>query len=106
FSECKDRTGVVVIRPSDLAKSMCNIATDEELGEPDKPFITPRKVGYLLKRLRFRRPVERSSRGKAWEATRQEIEDSARAYGLDVPDKALTDEVVPDEALTDEAVPF
>jgi hypothetical protein len=76
----------VTISPGDVATSMNNLASAESLAEEGKTFTSPRKVGWLLKRQRFKRPEDRSEKGKQWEVTRQEIEQSARAYGVDVPD--------------------
>jgi hypothetical protein len=72
----------VRIRPGDVAQAMNDIARDEDLADPDKPFTTARRVGWLLRRLRFERG-ERNNRAKEWTATRQEIEAAAAAYGVD-----------------------
>jgi hypothetical protein len=72
------------VRPGDLAKAMNDIATAEDLAEGDKPFTSPRRVGWLLKRQRFRKG-EADEHGKQWQATRREIEAAARAHGVDVP---------------------
>ena len=64
---------------------MNNIASAEDLAEPDKPFTTARRVGWLLRRQRFRRG-DRDSRGKFWALTRAEIEAGARAWGIEPPD--------------------
>jgi hypothetical protein len=77
--------GIVKIRPGEVAARMKEIAQSENLTETDKEFTSPRKVGWLLKRQRFRRSPDRIEKGKLWEATRQEIEQAARAYGVDVP---------------------
>jgi hypothetical protein len=87
----------VTIRPGDVARSMVALASAEDLAEEGKPFTSARKVGYLLKRQRFKRPQQRSSTGKEWVATRKEIEDACRAYGIEVPAGA------PEDA---EGVPF
>ena len=50
--------GTVTIRPGDVAAAMNAIAQSENLAETDKPFTTPRSVGWLLKRQRFKRPPE------------------------------------------------
>jgi hypothetical protein len=73
----------VLISPGQVSERMQEIAKTEDLAEPDKPFTSARKVGYLLKRQRFKRG-ERSAKGKAWEATRKEIEDACRAYGVGI----------------------
>jgi hypothetical protein len=67
--------------PKQLAEEMKRIADDEDLAEPDKPFTTPRRVGWLLKRLRVRRG-ERDERAKVWVITAEDLEALARAYGL------------------------
>jgi hypothetical protein len=74
--------GTVEIKPADVAKAMNAIADAEHLAEADKPFTSARRVGWLLKRQRFKRG-DRSEKGKAWQATRQEIERAAAAYGVD-----------------------
>jgi hypothetical protein len=84
----------ILIVPGDVSEEMCRLAKAEDLAESDKAFITPRKVGYLLKRQRFRRPPERNSRSKVWESTREEIEAACRAYGVET--GADTDEPLPD----------
>jgi hypothetical protein len=67
-----------------ISDAMNGTASEEDLAEPGKPYMTPRRVGWLLKRLRFRRPDSRFNRGKQWVFTRAEIETAARAYGVDV----------------------
>jgi hypothetical protein len=87
------------ISPGEVAEAMCQIAKDEDLAEPDKPFITARKVGWLMKRHRFQR-AERSSKGKTWEATPELIEKAARAFGV------VRDPPKPATGATEEKVPF
>jgi hypothetical protein len=70
------------VQPKVIAEAMNKIAQDEDLAEPDKLFTTPRKVGWLLKRQRFRRPKDRSEDGKVWEMSRAEIVLAAKAYGV------------------------
>jgi hypothetical protein len=94
----KEPDDKVTITPGKVAQAMCALAKDEDLTEGDKSFTSSRKVGYLLKRQRFRRPRERHQRSKDWEATREEIEQACRAYGVEVPGDT--------EAETDEPVPF
>jgi hypothetical protein len=81
--ERRDRS--VPFLPGRVSEVMNEIARSENLTDGDRPFTTPRRVGWLLKRCRFRRSRDRSDKGKPWEATRAEIEQAARAYGLDVP---------------------
>jgi hypothetical protein len=94
LAEAKDQSETVEIRPGEVAERMVEIAKAEDLvepGEKEKPFISARKVGYLLKRQRFKRG-ERSAKGKAWEATRKEIEDASRAYGIGIPEVPTGDD--------------
>jgi hypothetical protein len=74
--------GKVLCRPKELEKAMNRIAAEENLAEPEKPFTTARRVGWLLKRQRFKRRP-RDEKGKLREATRDEIEQAARAYGIE-----------------------
>jgi hypothetical protein len=77
-----DPAGVVTIRPKDVAAAMNAIAAEDDLAEGDKPYTSARRVGWVLKRQRFRRPKERSEKGKVWQATAEEIRRSACAYGV------------------------
>ncbi len=74
----------VSFRPLDVADKMKAIALAEDLAEPDKPFTTARRVGWLLKRQRFRRG-EPDQDGKRWQTTRREIEAACAAYGIVFP---------------------
>jgi hypothetical protein len=78
----EDREPVLIL-PRDVAEDMNAIARDEDLGKPDEPFTTSRRVGWMFKRQRFRRPTQRQEGGKHWQVTRREIEAGARAYGID-----------------------
>jgi hypothetical protein len=71
------------ILPKQIADAMNEIAAEEDLAEPDKPFTTPKKVGWLLKRQRFRRPTDRNEKGKPWLMSRAEIVSAAKAYGVE-----------------------
>jgi hypothetical protein len=75
------------IAPGEVAKSMCAIASAENLVDPDKTFVTPKQVGYILKRQRFKRPPQRSNKGKLWEATAKEIREACCAYGVEEPEE-------------------
>jgi hypothetical protein len=74
------------VRPAEIAEKMCTIATAEDLAEPDKPFMTARRVGWLMRRQRFRRG-DPDVKGKTWEVTRAQVERGARACGV-MPDEA------------------
>jgi hypothetical protein len=78
----EETEGGVKIKPGDVAKAMNEIAAEDHLGEPGEDYTNPKRVGQLLKRQRFKRPSGRSSKGKLWTATRQEIVQAASAFGV------------------------
>jgi hypothetical protein len=66
--------------PKDVAAHMNEVARGEDLADEGKDFTNPRRVGWLLKRLRFQRlPNDRTKR---WQVTRAELDTIARAYGM------------------------
>jgi hypothetical protein len=67
--------------PKELASAMNALAVEEELAEADKPFTTARRVGWLLKRLRFRRG-DRNENAKRWTIDAEGLDSLASAYGL------------------------
>jgi hypothetical protein len=69
--------------PKQLADVMNRMAEEADLAEPDKPFTTPKKVGWMCKRLRFRR-AERDKKAKHWIMQADELEALAGAYGMAV----------------------
>jgi hypothetical protein len=73
--------------PKGLAEEMNRIAVEEDLAEDDndKPYTNPRKVGWMLKRLRFHK-VDRDRKSKLWETTPGEVETLARTYGVGSPE--------------------
>jgi hypothetical protein len=81
--DCNPRDPIRII-PSEIAQRMNDIAKGEELAEPGKDFTTPRKVGWLLKRQRFKRSEDRTAKNRPWLATCAEIHVSAKAYGVDI----------------------
>jgi hypothetical protein len=74
----------VELKPGDIAKRMNEIADTEDLAEPDKPFTNARKVGWLLKRQRFRKG-ERTDQRRTWKLDRGTVESAAQAHGVEVP---------------------
>jgi hypothetical protein len=72
----------VFIRPGELSEAMNKIAHLEELTKPDDPFTNSRKVGWILKKLRFQH--RRDDCGKQWMVTRKLVESGALAHGIDV----------------------
>jgi hypothetical protein len=70
------------LEPKKIADTMNALAQAEELGEPDKPFTSSRKVGHQLKRQRFRRPDTKDEKARLWLFTREEIVMAATTYGL------------------------
>jgi hypothetical protein len=69
--------------PNELAQTMNRIAVDADLAEPDKPFTSAKKVGWILKQQRFRK-ANRQSGGSIWTVQPDELEALARAYGMAV----------------------
>lgn len=67
--------------PKDIAQTMNRIAKEEDLAEADKEFTNARRVGWLMKRQRFRKG-ERREKGKTWRVPRQEVVSAAQAYGV------------------------
>jgi hypothetical protein len=77
--------GELVFGPGELAQRMNDLLRE---GGPLTSDLTashtnPWKVGWELKRKRFRR-ADRSEKGKKWRATREEVVATARAYGVTV----------------------
>jgi hypothetical protein len=70
--------------PKDLAKAMNRVAVEEDLADEDKPFTNSRRVGWLLKRLRFRK-CPRAEKTCVWETTEAEVEALAHTYGMESP---------------------
>jgi len=83
LTEGKDPNESCRLMPKDIATYMNELATREELVEDDKPFTNPRKVGWLMKRQRFKRG-DRNDKSKTWKVTRAEIVSGAKAYGINV----------------------
>src|SRR5262249_13027499 len=72
--------------PKELALSMNAVVQEEEPQEDGKEFTNPRKVGWLLKRLRFSKETPTNS--KRWRVSRTELSSLARAYGMEIPERA------------------
>jgi hypothetical protein len=67
--------------PKELATTMNEIAVADDMVDDGKGFTSARSVGWLLKRLRFRR-AGRSERAKGWAVDRSELGALALAYGV------------------------
>jgi hypothetical protein len=65
---------------SELAEFMNNFAKAQDLVAEDKTFTNSRKVGWLLKRLRFRKAPNKRTR--YWKTSVPELMALARAYGM------------------------
>jgi hypothetical protein len=76
------------LAPKAIAEAMNRIAEEEDLKEPDKSFATSRTVGWAMKRQRFKR-ADRSEKSKLWTVVRSEIELSAKAYGVALPEQEV-----------------
>jgi hypothetical protein len=83
----RDRQGAeIYFAPKELSVLMNQIARDEDLGGGDQDLTNPRKVGWLLKRLRLPKEshVAKSQRRKITRAMAKKL---AIAYSVDVPDE-------------------
>jgi hypothetical protein len=83
MTEGADDSYRVVFETRELVSRMNGIAQQDELVDPDKTFTSSRKLGWILKRLRFEKADDRTARG--WKTTRKEMESIARTYGLTAP---------------------
>jgi hypothetical protein len=76
---------VIEFAPKQLADAMHAIAVEDDLAEAGaddaRKFTTSRKVGWMLKRLRFKRG-QKKEKSRPWIATRGDVEGLARAYGM------------------------
>ena len=66
---------------SELTTEMNTLAIEEELADGEEKFTNARRVGHLLDRLRFEK-AQRTSKGKRWKVSRDELKAHARAYGM------------------------
>jgi hypothetical protein len=84
----------IFFAPKELALAMNAIAEEEGLvagrGKEGEQFTNANKVGWLLKRQRFRK-AKRGERSKRWAASRVEVASLARAYGVQTPDWQRTE---------------
>jgi hypothetical protein len=78
-----ERGRAILVEPDAVAERMNRIAVAEDLApkEEGKTFTNSHRVGWMLKRQRFKRG-DRSERAKAWQVTREGIEAAAAAYGV------------------------
>jgi hypothetical protein len=76
-----DWDGALTFTPKDLAGAMNAAALEDDLSEPDKPLTNPKRVGWMLRRLRFRR-AERDEKNKRWAVTPADVAGLVRSYGL------------------------
>jgi hypothetical protein len=69
--------------PKQLADMMHQVAVEDGLADEaaDKKFISPQRVGWLLKRLRLEK-ADRNNRTKNWSIDRTALDALARAYGM------------------------
>jgi hypothetical protein len=84
-----DLRAAVEFTAGELAKSMNTLAEQEELAEEGKSFTSARKVGWLLKRLRFKKG-DRTEAARHWQTTLADIEALARSYGMNLVEEKRT----------------
>jgi hypothetical protein len=68
---------------SELVEHINRIAKDQEVVDGDEKVTNARRIGWLLKRLRFQKATPGKTR-KRWKTTAAEIISLARAYGMTV----------------------
>ena len=71
---------VLEFKTAELAERINSLADELELADEGQKFTNPRRVGKLLKRLRFRKSDSRLKRG--WAIGRAEVASLAATYGL------------------------
>ena len=67
-----------------LAQTMNDIAVENEIADANEDFTNPRKVGQLLRRLRFNK-ADRTATRKRWAISRVELTTLATSYGMTIP---------------------
>jgi hypothetical protein len=85
------------VKPADIAGVMNRIAREEDLAEADKDFTNARRVGWLMKRQRFKRG-ERKEDAKQWKLKRAEVEAVAAAFGVKLEEEKSATSEEEDEA--------
>lgn len=83
-----------ISQPSEIATVMNTIAVDDDLDYSGEVFTTPKKVGLLLRRLRFRR-AQRTRGSKRWKIIKTQLLSKAAAHGIPVPGQAQPATVAP-----------
>jgi hypothetical protein len=68
---------------SELVEHINRVAKDQEVVDGDEKVTNARRIGWLLKRLRFQKATPGKTR-KRWKTTTAEIISLARAYGMTV----------------------
>jgi hypothetical protein len=86
-SRCQD--AVLEFDTSTLAKEMNQLAVDEEIVSNNEEVTNAKRLGWLIKRLRFERTT-RTEKRKRWKVTRDQLNAFARAYGMDTRTTAST----------------
>jgi hypothetical protein len=81
FSSCQD--AVLEFDTSGLAKEMNRVALDDEIVSDNEEVTNAKRLGWLIKRLRFER-APRTEKRKRWRISRESLNAFARAYGMDI----------------------
>jgi hypothetical protein len=66
--------------PKELAERMNQFVAEDDSSPDGKEFTNPRKVGWLLRKLRFKKGTRDKSR--QWQTSMAEVNSLARAYGM------------------------
>jgi hypothetical protein len=82
FSRCLDAVSLLEFDTSTLAKEINQIAVDDEIVSENEEVTNAKRLGWIIKRLRFERAT-RTEKRKRWKITRDQLNAFARAYGMD-----------------------
>jgi hypothetical protein len=85
----QEETQETVFEPKELASWLNTIAVEDGIAEEpmgEKAFTNPRRVGWMLKRLRLEK-APKAKNSRPWKITRGAIEALARTYGMSVADE-------------------
>jgi len=86
FSEVGVSSGFsAVVKTSEVTNACKEIATAEELPIKDET-LNPRSIGWILKRLRFRKGDSGHGKIRGWTITRRDISRYKQAFGVSIPE--------------------
>lgn len=81
FAHCQD--AVLEFDTSGLAKEMNRVALEDGSVSDNEEVTNAKRLGWLMKRLRFER-APRTEQRKRWKISQEQLQAFARAYGMDI----------------------